>query len=521
MTRVPPAQTAPVWPTSLKVVVGLVAGMILAFVSFVQYVPEELSATSDAPVAGSGGGFFVPEDDSEDSGQATGRVTSGTSGGQSSSGPASGQSGLKSGVGGGASGSGSGAGGAAGGGSGSCSPGSNGGETDKGVTGDKIRLAANVVTDGPGANFLGSSPTALEAVRRRVNNKEGGICGRTLQLETPNDSWDAARGHDNIRNFIAENYFALPVVPSSEGLSAAIEAGTIKSAGIPVVGSDGMRKEQYDARGKADWVWPVAVATVSQVRIMAEYAANDLGATTFGIVYDKRYKFGVEGADALDKYVNDELSSATIKAKMAIEPGETSYGNEVNRFKEDCGAAGCDAVIFLLEPQTAKTWLDSGGDTAMGNDMTSGAQPLFNEEFARGCRAKCARMLVWTGYAPAIGDANKAKEDIARYISDVREVDPSVDISNQFLQGAYLGMEVFVSVLKDCSPNVTRACVKERMNSLSYQTDMAGTLTWTADNHFANLTARAYSIAYDGPTFTGFRDQQVEGTDPTPGVVPS
>lgn len=514
-------QPAPVWPTSLKVVMGILAGIALAVVSFIQYIPDEIGV-ADAGSGGGGGSFFVPEEEEVASGGGvSGQVSGGGSSGGSGGGRQSQGGGARSGVGGGAQGQGTGGGDTGGGGGGgACTPGANGGATDVGVTEDKIKLAANVVTDGPGSNFLAASRVGLEAVKLRVNNKEGGICGRTLELKLVNDSWDAARGHDNIRNFIAEKYFALPVVPSSEGLSAAIDAGTIDSAGIPVVGTDGMRKEQYDVKGKAGWVWPVAVATVSQVRIMAEYASSKLGAKTFGIVYDKRYKFGVEGAAAFEKYIKDKLPGATLKAKKAIEPAQTSYISDANAFKEDCGNERCDVVVFLLEPQTAKTWLDSVDANGKGTKMTAGAQPLFNENFARNCTL-CAGILVWTGYTPAIGNANKAKPDIARYISDVKEVDPSVDTSNQFLQGAYLGMEIFVKVLKDCSPNLTRACVREKMNSLTYQTDMAGTLTWSAGNHFANQTARAYSIAYDGPTFTGFRDEQISGVDPTPGVVPS
>jgi ABC-type branched-subunit amino acid transport system substrate-binding protein len=401
-----------------------------------------------------------------------------------------------------------------------CKAGKNGGATDIGVTDSKIRLAANVVTDGPGANFLDQSPDGMEAVVQRVNNKEGGICGRTLDLKLVNDSWDAARGHNNIKTFIREGYFALPVVPSSEGLSSAIQAGDIEKEGIPVVGTDGMRKEQYDARGKASWVGPVATATVSQVRIMAKYAAEKLGATKFGIVYDKVYKFGVEGADAYEQYIKGPLKqqypNVEMKARMAIEPLRPKYQTEANQFLGSC--SGCDLVVLLLEPETGKTWMSAMGHPS-GMDIM-GAQPLFNDKFASGCGAVCNGVYVWSGYNPAIG-ANRSKSDIARFVSDVKSVNPSADETNQFLMGAYLGMEVFVDLLKKCSPNLERACIKAKMEQLSYITDMASTLSWKPGNHFANTGARAYSIAYDGQKFSGFKDEQTGFfSDPTPGVVP-
>lgn len=402
-----------------------------------------------------------------------------------------------------------------------CEAGKNGGKTDTGVSEDKIKLAANVVTDGAGANFLSASPTGMQAVINRVN-ADGGICGRILELKTVNDSWDAPRGQTNIENFIAEGYFALPVVPSSEGLSSAIDGGIIEQAGIPVIGTDGMRQEQYNAgkfKGKGSWVAPVAVATVSQVRIMIDYAVTTLGAETFGIVWDTRYKFGKEGADAYKDYI--KKVGKTLKADAGIAPGQGSYATEANDFKKACGDAKCDVVVFLLEPVTAQTWVASAGTDGNGKLMTSGAQPLFNDKFARGCGSVCNNMLVWTGYNPAIGDENLAKPDVDRYVNDVKKIDPSADITNQFMQGAYLGMEVFVELVKQCSPNLTRACIKANLDSLDYTSDLAiGTLSWRSGDHFSNKGARAYAIKYQGSNFAGFEDKRVSGTDPDPGNVP-
>ncbi len=517
-TKLPSSSAAPVWPTSMKVVSALVLGAAFTAWTFIQYVPDEqlASSTNSAPRTGQ----FVAEDPdaaNDGGGGSGGAVISGGGGGAADDGGTGGSSGGGVAVGGAGGADGAvGSSDPTGGGKLECKAGQNGGSTDTGISGDKIRLAANVVLDGAGANFLDESPDGMEAVIRRINNKENGICGRTLELKTVNDSWDATRGRENIENFIAEGYFALPVMPSSEGLSAAIQAGIIEDAGIPVIGTDGMRKEQYDASGKASWVGPVATATVSQVRIMAKYAYDDstIKARKFGIVYDKIYKFGVEGADAYEDYIK-KLSGASLESKMAIAPGETAYP-EADQFLGECG--DCDLVVLLLEPETGKSWMASMGNPSGMTIM--GAQPLFNDNFASGCGSVCNGLFVWTGYNPAIGP-NTSKPDIGRFINDVKEVNPSADVTNQFLQGAYLGMEVFVETLKACSPNLTRDCVKAELDSMTYKTDMSSTLSWKPGDHFANIGARAYSIAYDGPNFTGFRDEQTGFiNDPTPGQVP-
>lgn len=544
-----PAQTSvpgsqPVWPTSAKVVGALLIGALISAVALVQWVPDDLEVSNTGAV-NPGNQAFVPvdpgtgstNDDSSSSGSSVGTSGGGgvvTSGGTATddtitetdatdaTNTAGSAAGSAGGVGGGLTGGGDG--GSAGGtdptqgGKLKCAAGQNGGETDTGVSDSKIRLAANVVLTGPGANFLDQSPDGMNAVKVRVNNKEGGICGRSLDLNLVNDEWDAARGLENIRNFIEEGYFGLPVVPSSEGLSEAIKAdgGLIQKEGIPVYGTDGMRKEQYDAEGKAGWVAPVATATVSQVRIMAKYAHDELGARKFGIVYDKVYKFGIEGADAYEDYIDSKLGDSELASRMAIEPLKPKYQTEANQFLEDCG--DCDLVVLLLEPETGKTWM-----SAMGNPegMTvMGAQPLFNDKFASGCGSVCNGVFVWTGYNPAIG-ANVNEPDIAEFINEVQNVNPSADVTNQFLMGAYMGMEMFVETLKACSPDLTRDCVQSELHSMTYSTDMSSALKWTPNDHFANKGARAYSITYDGQKFSGFKDEQTGFiNDPTPGVVP-
>lgn len=404
-----------------------------------------------------------------------------------------------------------------------CEAGRNGGETDIGVTATSIKLAATNVRSGPGSSFLGESHSGLEAVVARVN-AGGGICGRLLDLRLVDDGWDANRGRQFIENFIRDGVFALPVVPSSEGLTAAISAGVIKRAGIPVVGSDGMLKEQY----QDPWVWPVATATVSTMRVMAEHA-YDKGARTFGIVYDNFYKFGIEGAAAFRQYVGS-LPGAELKAFAGIPPLRPSYGPEANAFNEDCEKGTgkpCDFVAFLLEPGTAEAWIASqpsgtgGKKKGFGGMITGGAQPLFNERFARNCGDPCSGMLVWTGYNPPVGPLANLP-DIAEYRRDVQAVDPGADITNQFLQGAYLGMRVFVEALERVGPNLTRARLRQVMNSMRYKSQLSSPLAWTAEQRFANLGAQAFEIVTASGSFAGFRNANTGFLrDPEPGAVPT
>nr|MDQ3757846.1 ABC transporter substrate-binding protein [Actinomycetota bacterium] len=384
-----------------------------------------------------------------------------------------------------------------------CAPGRNGGATDKGVTATRIRLASTAVLDGNAASLLADSPTGMKAVIDAAN-REGGICGRRLELTVVNDGFKPERGLAYIRNFIEDptGYFALPVVPSAEGLSAAIANKEISRAGIPVVGTDGMRIEQYDE----PWVWPVAAATVSTMRVMVRHAHEKLGVKTFAIVYDSKYKFGIEGAKAFEEQV--KAVGGELVEKRELDPDRPSYSSDAQAFSEKCKDGRCDMIAMLLLPDAAKTWM--AARPAPAAKYLAGAQTLFTERFARDCVQVagylCNGLAVWTGFNPPIG-ALAATPGVAKYVQDVRAVDPGIDVQNQFLQGAYLGMSVFVDALKRVGPELTRARLREVLDQMTYQSDLAPTLQWGPGRHHANIRARAFAMVVAQGTFTGWRDE--------------
>lgn len=380
------------------------------------------------------------------------------------------------------------------------------GDSDTGVTSSEIKVAATTVEDGPGRSLLQPANDGMRAVVDKTN-ADGGICGRTIELTTRNDGWDAARGQDFIRRFIEEGHFSLLVVPSSEGLAEAIQGGLISDAGIPVVGSTGLRIDEYND----PWVFPVSTATVSIMRIMAQHAI-DQGDRTFGIVYDEKYRFGIEGKDAFVDYL-EAHPDAEVKAVQALHPEQAPYGSEANSFNSACGNSGsssdCDMVALLLVPDVAIQWRNANGDGPVQGrgETTHAAQTLFTDEFASQCADWCDSMMVWTGYNPPIGSIAD-QEGVAKFEKDVGDVNPGADTRNQFLQGAYLGSQVFVEAVDRCSPEVTRACVRQTLNSIDYQTDLASTLSWSENQRHANTAARAFSMEASGGSFNGWRDEQ-------------
>lgn len=401
-----------------------------------------------------------------------------------------------------------------------CAAGRNGGATDKGVTATEIKLATTVVRSGVGAAFLGDVQFAMEAVRNKVN-RAGGICGRQLTIKYVDDGWRADLGTQFLRSFIQEGVFAIPVGPSSEGLNRVIEAGDIKRAKIPVVGTDGMTITQY----QDPWVWPVAVATVSSARIMVQNA-HKRGARNFAIVFDNDYRFGVEAAAAFNKEVRRltghdvpgfNTQNRCEASFCGIESNQPGYRNEVNTI----GQQQFDYLAMFLEPQTALTWISTpGAPTITSRNLKPGmiglAQPLFTRDFANSCQTSCHQMWVWTGYKPPI--ENYADDEAVRtFVADLRRTKPDADESNAFAEGGYIGMQLLVEALRAVGPTLTRERLRVALDGMRFSGGLTlqPALVWpSAPARYAASTMQAFEIQYLS-AFGGWRSKDIV-IDPRP-----
>jgi len=401
----------------------------------------------------------------------------------------------------------------------SCDAQHNGGGTDRGVSANSILMAATTVTDGPGATFLGPMNGAINAVEAKVN-RAGGICGRSLKIKLNNDSWQQTLGEKYIQDFVqGDHVFGLAVNPDSEGLYAVAKSGYLDQQQVPVVGSGGQTGLEYTD----PWIWPVGTATISQMHIMAK-DAYDRGARNFGIVFDAKYRFGIEGAYAYEKAVerltgkkipgyNGSTDSCAQNSRFCgVQPGQSSYSSTANQFNNACynnkpaGFGLCDFVAYLMEPDLALSWLSNGTSTTPAYGQ-AGAQPLFDRQaFANQCQEACAAQtgfVVWTGYQPPEGSYSGQVAE-SKYVSDLKSSDGSTDVDNQFVEGAYIGMNLLVNALQTVGPDLTRQRLKAVLDTLTFQSGLTKPLAWTPGHHFANNSAMGWRLNYSNGSFSGF-----------------
>jgi ABC-type branched-subunit amino acid transport system substrate-binding protein len=407
--------------------------------------------------------------------------------------------------------------------SGDCAHGRNAGATDTGVTGSEIKIASTVVTTGIGSGFLGEAVQGMRAAINKVN-QAGGICGRHVSLSTVNDGWEGPAGATAISNYInSGNVFALVGEPDSEGLQAATIAGTIDRASIPVVGTDGMLRSQYND----PWIWPVAASTVTNMHVVAQYAKQH-GAHKVAIVYDNVYKFGQEGAGAFKAEVQ-RLAGSTLgmgstceQGFCGIDPGSSDYSTEVTSFNKFCTSSSstgkCDIVVMLLEPQPMTKWMQNEQNCSCSWYGTlMGGEPLFDDNLANTCAQDCAGMVVWTGYKPDIQPFD-SEPAVYTYAQSLKATCPSCDPHNEFTEGAYLGTQLFIAACQKVGASLTRAALQKTLNTETFDLGLSQPLHYgSALPHLANIQMAAFSDNATG-SFNGWGYMRTGFiSDPAPG----
>jgi ABC-type branched-subunit amino acid transport system substrate-binding protein len=395
-----------------------------------------------------------------------------------------------------------------------CAKGQNAGATAPGVTATEIHVASTVVTTGIGSAFLKDAEDGMRAAMNEVN-RVGGVCGRRITLETTNDEWQRNVGAQYIDGYInSGKVFALVGEPDSEGLDAAITNGAIDRAGIPVVGTDGMLKSQY----KDPWVWPVAASTVSNMHVVVDFALSHYQPkpTTFGIVYDGVYKFGAEGADAFKAEVQRETGGTggmgrdCSHAFCALDVNSTSFSTQIAQFNSACHA--CDVVVLLLEPTPAETWMNEEyNNKNPWYTHLMGGEPLFDNNLANNCQG-CAGeqgrepLTVWTGYHPTIQPFD-AETPVYTYKQSLAAINPNDDSNNEFTEGAYLGMKMFIEACREVGPNLTRDALRQVLGPQGFALGLSGTtpLQYPGLPHIADYAMAAFQENVTGHSFNGWR----------------
>ena len=228
-----------------------------------------------------------------------------------------------------------------------------------------------------------------------------------------------------------------------------------------------------------------------------------------GIVWDPSYHFGPEGHDA---FVNEAKRQGlnVVEDKQVDTRQNPPWASVAGDFQNGCASGStafgkCDFVAMVLEPTPALSFVQAGG---LGNGKTHPKygigvpQPLFYTPFAHDCGAACNGMVAFTSFNPPVQPY--ASDAVSSYIQDM-QAEPSTDISNPEVEGAYQGMMLLWQALKQLGASPTRGALQQVLDSTTLDTGLAKAATFKSGDHFAVSSAQGLSAVYNNNSFAGWR----------------
>jgi ABC-type branched-subunit amino acid transport system substrate-binding protein len=154
-----------------------------------------------------------------------------------------------------------------------------------------------------------------------------------------------------------------------------------------------------------------------------------------------------------------------------------------------------------------ETWMKGERDSGTTWYHTLfGGEPLFDDNLGTACDG-CGGMIVWTGYHPAIQPFD-AEAPVAKYQQSLKAQCPSCDPHNEFTEGAYIGMQLFIQGVKTVAASglpLTRANLKNALDGLTFNAGLTSTTLHYGSGlpHLANTKMAAYSDNFSG-SFNGW-----------------
>ncbi len=202
------------------------------------------------------------------------------------------------------------------------------GSTDVGVTGDEILIGTWAPLTGPASN-LSTIAKAMEAYFRYVNEEEGGVHGRKLRLIVKDDAYDPAKTPEVAKELVdGERVFALLGGNGTANCLAVKDYIALKL--IPWV-NPGSGARALTSPMNA-YVFSTLPSYVTEGRVLAKYAAENLPATKYGLLYQDD-AFGREGQEGLRLGLRNTQKEIAVAQNYKV--GATDLSAAAQKFKDE------------------------------------------------------------------------------------------------------------------------------------------------------------------------------------------
>lgn len=339
---------------------------------------------------------------------------------------------------------------------------------ERGITAAEVVVGTSQPLTGPAA-FWGVPVTGGMDALLKIINDQGGIHGRKIRLVSMDDSYLPPRAVANVRELVDRvGIFAL--------------VGLLGSANAFAV-------RDYVVENQVIWVNPLADATmwagfkgkrtlfvnyvsyVDEGRILADYAAQNLGVKTFAVFYQNDL-FGQKGLLGVKRGAAN--SKTKVVATVSYEVTDRDFSGHALKLRE----SKADAVVLYANP--------TAGALVVKEMVKIGYQPRLVSTSALADPAMFALAgEAWNGvilaaYFPLPGMDRKVDEMLA----NLAKVNPAL-ARNPFNAVAGVSfVEPFLEGLRRAGPNLTRNNLIAAMETLrNWDGEVARGITFGPDRH--------------------------------------
>jgi branched-chain amino acid transport system substrate-binding protein len=376
-----------------------------------------------------------------------------------------------------------------------------------GVSDTEIKLGTTNDLAGSGGTPYGPISTAMLAFLAKVNQEDGGVCDRNINLIAEDDQYAAAQSLEKTRKLVEQDQ----VLGIVSALGTGAHLGAVDYLNDP--NGDGDTADGVPdllvSTGFSGWgdyqTWPWTTGYipdyVSDGRILAQYINDNHAGEMVGILYQN----DPFGQDYLNSIKDNLADPALLVSEQSYEPGAPDVSGQVLNIEND----GAEVVVLASVPnQTANAiisantqgfnpqWVQSyvNAPTSVASLIGGGTEPdEIGEGFA------LLEGVVGTNYLlDAIGDAGEpAMVEHARIMAEFN----GPGVSTLSVYGQSLA-ETLVDILSRSCDNLTRRGLQDAVESTQ---GFSSTLMYPGievnlgpEDHYAIQALQPVQIEADG-----------------------
>jgi ABC-type branched-subunit amino acid transport system substrate-binding protein len=341
------------------------------------------------------------------------------------------------------------------------------GGPDVGVTNEEILIGTWAPVTGL-ASSLNATARGIDAYVQHVN-AQGGVHDRQIRLIVKDDGYDPARTPEVVRQLVEEDHVFALVGGIGSATCLSVQ-DYLANQFIPWVNpGSGLRRWVVPTNA---YVFSIFPSYVTEARILAHHAVNELGAEKVGLFYQDD-AFGREGQEGVSLGLGDVDKRLEVAEPYTF--GSADFAASAQKLKD----AELDTVILWSTPPAAAALIAEFEKLEFQPKLLATqvlADPIMFELVGE----------AWEGAVVATGVPDPASDEAG--VLRAREIMSQYAPDTPFGAYALMGLswaELLVEGLREAGPDLTRIRLIYALENLESSVDnfLGRPIQFSSENH--------------------------------------